>query len=141
MNKKDTKKSGHGAHDDKQRLFIDYLSDPDNVESPAAFSRRAGIPLETLNAWKADPVIVQAAFQKCVTRLGAEIPKVLKMLLQKALEDKDISACKLFFQQIEKVSETPETGLTVDEALDMIDKAVRQVEVGGTGEDDGKDGE
>lgn len=114
---------------EKQKLFIEYLSDPDNQEKPEDFAKSIGVSEKTLLQWKSNPVIVQSAFQLSITRLGAEIPKVLKMLLQKSLESKDISACKLFFQQIEKITEIPKTGISVDEALQLINKVISQQEI------------
>jgi len=114
---------------EKQKLFVEYLADPDNQEKPEDFAKSIGVSEKTLLQWKSNPVIVQSAFQLSITRLGAEIPKVLKMLLQKALESKDISACKLFFQQIEKITEIPETGISVDEVLQLINKVISQQEI------------
>ncbi len=112
----------------RKKLFIEYLSDPgENKEkdmSPEEFAEKHGLTVETLNKWKSDPYIVRSAFQLCVTRLGAEIPKVLKMLLRKSLESRDVSACKLFFQQLDKITEIPETGVTVDEALEIVNKVL-----------------
>ncbi|MFC1730540.1 hypothetical protein ACFL6I_09400 [candidate division KSB1 bacterium] len=110
-----------------KRLFVDFLSDPDNHETPEVFAKKINVDMAMLNKWKTDPIIVQAAFHMSVTRLGAEIPRVLNMLLQKALEDKDVSACKLFFQQLDKTADFPEAGLSVDEALVMIDRAVQKL--------------
>jgi len=113
----------------EQRQFVEYLSNPDNSESPEAFAARIDVKVETLSRWKADPHIVQSAFQICVVRLGAEIPKALNMLLQKALKDKDVAACKLFFQQLDNKMEAPETELTVDDVLLLINKVVKQFEL------------
>ena len=109
----------------KQQLFAEYLADPDNVETPEEFAQRIGVKTEILNRWKTNPSIVQTAFQICRVRMGAELPKVLRMLLENALGNNDISACKLFFQQLDKITEAPEeTGLTVDKALELINRAV-----------------
>ena len=124
-----TKKTAAKGLSEKQRLFVEYLADPGNREKPEDFARSIGVSEKTLLDWKSNPVIVQSAFQLSVTRLGAEIPKVLKMLLQKALESKDIAACKLFFQQIEKITDIPETGISVDEALRLINKVISQQEI------------
>jgi len=121
----------------RQRQYVDYLSDPDTTEPPAAFAQRIGVKPDTLNRWKANPVIVQAVFQLCVTRLGAEMPKVLKMLQEKSLIDRDVSACKLFFQQLDKITEIPEAGMTVDEALRLIDNALHRHEDTKRRDDDG----
>jgi hypothetical protein len=109
----------------KQQLFAEYLADPDNVETPEEFAQRIGVKTEILNRWKTNPSIVQTAFQICRVRMGAELPKVLRMLLENALGNNDISACKLFFQQLDKITEAPEeTGLTVDKVLELINRAV-----------------
>jgi len=109
----------------KQQLFAEYLADPDNVETPEEFAQRIGVKTEILNRWKTNPAIVQTAFQICRVRMGAELPKVLRMLLENALGNNDISACKLFFQQLDKITEAPEeTGLTVDKALELINRTV-----------------
>ena len=115
----------------KQKLFIEYLADPENNDTPEDFAKIISVSKETLDDWKSNPIIVQSISHLCKTRLGTEIPKVLKMLLEKALQDKDIAACKLFFQQLDKISEIPETGLTVDEALRLINKALEKQEENG----------
>lgn len=125
---KTQKKKSFGKLTAKQKQFIEYLSNPDNKETPAKFAKRIKVTMNTLNKWKADSLIVQSAFQLCVTRLGAEMPKVLKMLLEKSLIDKDIAACKLYFQQLDKITEIPDTGLTVDDALKLISDTFRQNE-------------
>jgi hypothetical protein len=114
------KKKSSGKLTAKQKQFVEFLSNPDNKETPSKFAKRIKVTIDTLNKWKADSLIVQSAFQLCVTRLGAEMPKVLKMLLEKALIDKDIAACKLYFQQLEKITEIPDTGMTIDDALKLI---------------------
>lgn len=129
MKKAKTKNKTGKKLSKKQKLFIEYLADPDNREKPEDFAKSIGVSEKTLLQWKSNPLIVQSAFQLSITRLGAEIPKVLKMLLQKALESKDISACKLFFQQIEKITEIPEAGISVDEALRLINKVISQQEI------------
>ena len=111
-----------------QKLFIEYLLDTECEESPDDFAIRIGVPKSTLLEWKSNPAIVQSVYQLCVTRNGTEIPKVLKMLREKALEDKNISACKLFFQQIERISDIPEAGLSVDEALRIVNKIMEDSE-------------
>jgi hypothetical protein len=108
----------------KQQLFAEYLADPYTSETPEEFARRIGVTKETLNKWKSNPAVVQTAFNRCRIRMGAELPKVLKMLLENALGNNDISACKLFFQQLDKITEAPETGLTVDVVLEYINRAI-----------------
>ncbi|MFC1554634.1 hypothetical protein ACFL7D_08375 [candidate division KSB1 bacterium] len=106
--------------DQRKKLFIEYLSDPDNGDSLDDFAKKNGICPDDLNIWKNDPHVVNSAFRLCVTRMGAEIPKVMKMLLEKALKKDDTAATKLFFQQLEKFKETPEPGITVEEAVKLI---------------------
>jgi len=126
----DKNKNFTGKLSSQQRLFIEYLLDTESEESPGDFAKRIGVPKSTLLEWKSNPVIVQSVYQLCVTRNGTEIPKVLKMLREKALEDRDISACKLFFQQIERITEIPEAGLSVDEALRIVNKIMEDSESG-----------
>lgn len=112
----------------KQLQFVEYLLDTECEESPDDFAKRIDVPKSSLLEWKSNPAIVQSVYQLCVTRNGTEIPKVLKMLREKALEDRDISACKLFFQQIERISEIPETGLSVDKVLQIVNKIIEDSE-------------
>ena len=121
-------KNNSGQLSEKQKQFIEYLLDTECGESPDDFAKRIDVPKSTLLEWKSDPAIVQSVYQLCVTRNGTEIPKVLKMLREKALKDRDISACKLFFQQIERISEIPEVGLSVDEALRIVNKLMEDSE-------------
>lgn len=108
------------ALSENQKLFVEYLADPGNGETPEEFAKRLSVSEKTLLEWKSEPVIVQSVYQLCVTRFGTEKPKVLKMLFEKALKDKDIAACKLFFQQIDKITDIPETGISVDDALQIV---------------------
>ena len=110
----------------KQRQFVEYLADPDSSDSPESAARKIGISRKTLERWKSNPVIVQSAFRLSITRMGAEIPKVLKMLLEKALGDGNITAGKMLLQQSAKMSEVPDAGITVDEALRLINKVIMQ---------------
>ncbi|MCP4726302.1 MAG: hypothetical protein GY863_14755 [bacterium] len=135
-------KTGSNKHDKlskKKKLFIEYLSDPEDNISPKLFAEKHGLTEEILYKWKSDPYIVRSAFQLCVTRLGAEIPKVLKMLLSKSLENKDVSACKLFFQQLDKITEIPETGVSVDEALEIVNKVIFDADKRGKNKGKGND--
>lgn len=128
--KKSNKNSDISTEDltTKQKLFVEYLLDTECEESPDDFAKRIGVPNSALLEWKSNPAIVQSVYQLCVTRNGTEIPKVLKMLREKALKDRDISACKLFFQQIERISDIPETGLSVDEVLKIVNKLMEDSE-------------
>ncbi len=125
--------------DRKKKLFVEYLSNPDSTEAPEKFASRIGVPLEQLNIWKSDSSVVHAVFHKCLTINKAEIPKLLKMLLNRALKEEDIPACKLFLQQLEKNAGSQDEGMTIDDALSVIDKAVKKIKTDDTGPD--KNGE
>ena len=130
MKKSTSKNTNHSVKlTSKQLQFVEFLLDTECGESPDEFAKRIDVLKSSLLEWKSNPVIVQSVYQLCVTRNGTEIPKVLKMLREKALEDKDISACKLFFQQIERITEIPETGLSVDEALRIVNKIMEDSEI------------
>lgn len=113
--------------------YVEYLSDPERRETEESISKKLKVTKETLRKWRSDPLVVQSAFKLSVIRLGAEIPKILQMLKEKSLEDRDITACKLFLQQIEKVTEIPESGISPDEALKMVKDAVLSTKENGDG--------
>ena len=107
-----------------QQQFVEYLADPDNTMTPGQFADSIGVLEVQLQEWKSDPAVVQAVFRLSATRFGAEIPKMLKMLLEKALANQDVAACKLYFQQLDKTVESPETGVSTDEVFEILNQLI-----------------
>lgn len=113
----------------KQRKYVEFLADPDNMETEAQFAKRLKIKPEVLNKWKLKSGVVEHVINIRKSTFGTEKPKVLKMLLQKALDDQDVSAAKLFLQLIENIKEVEGPCLSTDDALKLIRKTINEMNI------------
>lgn len=124
-----------------QLKAIAFLAEGDSKLTLGQVAKKVGVDVRTIHRWRQDSAFNEAIYKEAMVLVGAQLPKALKALVEKAIKG-DIRAIELLLRQTGKLVDKheisgPDGGpLNVSPvetlAVELAAIAKRRGEAGGT---------